>query len=71
MKTQRLATLCERKRRYTFCTACKPSISSLKTLNSNAFHLNIFADLFEIFWVIFLDKLEWLAAIISLWSAGV
>jgi hypothetical protein len=33
-----------------FCTACKPSISGLKTVNSNAFRWNFFA-LFEIFWL--------------------
>jgi hypothetical protein len=32
-----------------FCTACKPSISGLKTVKSNAFRLNFFAR-FEIFW---------------------
>jgi hypothetical protein len=33
-----------------FCTACKQTISGLKTVNSNAFRLNFFV-LFEIFWV--------------------
>jgi hypothetical protein len=33
-----------------FCTACKQTISGLKTVNSNAFRLSFLA-LFEIFWV--------------------
>ena len=37
MKTERLSASCQHKRRYFSCTACKPSISGLKTVNSNAF----------------------------------
>jgi hypothetical protein len=47
MKTERLAASCVQKRRYFFCTACKPSTSGLNKVNANAFRLNFFV-LFEI-----------------------
>jgi hypothetical protein len=50
MKTERFPKRRVNTNAVVFCTTCKPSISDLKTVNSNAFRLNFFA-LFEIFWV--------------------